>query len=75
MCHRWELPGNYSVFTMVMLIYHYIERIWIILGTPNFCVTYLITNKYYPGQPVNIHIQSIINIIQENNWVVTTKNG
>ena len=34
--HRWELPGNYPVFTVVMVIYHYLERIWIILVTPNF---------------------------------------
>ena len=32
-------------------------------------------NKYYPGEPVNIHIQSLINIIQENNWVITKKKG
>ena len=32
-------------------------------------------NRYYPGEPVNIHIQSLINIIQENNWVITTKKG
>ena len=31
--------------------------------------------KYYPGEPVNIHKQSSINIIQKNNWVVTTKKG
>ena len=42
---------------MVMVIYHYVERIWRILVTPNFCVTYMITNKYYPGEQVNIHIQ------------------
>ena len=24
--HRWELPGNYPVFTVVMVIYHYVER-------------------------------------------------
>ena len=35
----------------------------------------MIINIYYPGEPVNIHIQSLINIIQENNWVVTTKKG
>ena len=23
--HRWELPGNYPVFTVVMVIYHYVE--------------------------------------------------
>ena len=32
--HRWEVPGNYPVFTVVMVIYHYIERIWRILVTP-----------------------------------------
>ena len=31
--------------------------------------------KYYPGEPVNIHLQSLINIIQENNWGITTKKG
>ena len=25
--HRWELPGKYPVFNMVMVIYHYVERI------------------------------------------------
>ena len=25
--NRWELTGNYPVFTMVMVIYHYVERI------------------------------------------------
>ena len=29
--------------------------------------------KYYPGEPVNIHIQSLKNIIQENNWLITAK--
>ena len=33
----------------------------------------MIMNKYYPGELVNIHIQSSINIMQENNWVITTK--
>ena len=32
-------------------------------------------NKYYPGEPINIHIQPLINIMQENNWVITTKKG
>ena len=27
------------------------------------------------GEPVNIHIQSLISIIQENNRVITTKKG
>ena len=34
--HRWELPGNYPVFTVVMVIYHNVERIWRILVTPIF---------------------------------------
>ena len=29
--------------------------------------------KYYPGETVNIHIRSLINIIQDKNWVITTK--
>ena len=73
--HRWELLGNYPVFTVAMVIYHYVERIWRIIVTPVFCITYMTINIYYPGEPVNIHIQSLINIIQENNWVITTKKG
>ena len=34
--HRWELPGSYPVFTMLMVIYHYVDIIWRILVTPNF---------------------------------------
>ena len=34
--HRWELLGNYPVFTVVMVVYHYVERIWRILVTPIF---------------------------------------
>ena len=32
-------------------------------------------NRYYQGEPVNIHIQSSINILQDNNRVITTKKG
>ena len=35
----------------------------------------MIINRYYPGEPVNIHIPSLINIIEENNRVITTKKG
>ena len=35
----------------------------------------MIINIYSPGKPVNIHIQSLINIIQDNNRVITTKKG
>ena len=38
-----------------------------------FHITYKIINKYYPGESVNVHIQSLINIIQENNWASTAK--
>ena len=31
--------------------------------------------KYDPGEPVTIQIQSPINIIQEDNWVITKKKG
>ena len=29
--------------------------------------------KYYPGEPVIIPIQPLINIISEKNWIITTK--
>ena len=58
-----------------MVIYHYVERIWRILVTPIFNITCMIIYIYYPGEPVNINIQSLINIIQENNRVITTKKG
>ena len=48
-----------------MVIYHYVERNLRILDTPNFCIRYTIMKKYYPGEPINIHVQSLINIIQE----------
>ena len=35
----------------------------------------MIIKTYYPGEPVNIHMQSLINIIQDNNWGITTKKG
>ena len=31
--------------------------------------------KYYLGEPVNIHIQSFINVVQEKYWSITTKKG
>ena len=55
--HRWELPGNYPVFTVVMVVYHYVEEIFIILVTPSFYNMYD-HEKYYPGELVNILIQS-----------------
>ena len=64
--HRLELLGNYPVFTMVMVIYHYFERIWRILVAPIFYIIFMIINRYYPGEPVNKRMQSLINIIQLN---------
>ena len=32
-------------------------------------------NKYYPGETDNIHIQSLINIMQENNRELPPKKG
>ena len=34
--HIRELPGNYPVFTMIMVIFHYVDRICRILVTPFF---------------------------------------
>ena len=42
---------------MVMVIYHYVERIWGIIVTTNFFITYKIRKKYYQGEPGNINIQ------------------
>ena len=38
---------------------------------PIFRIIYAIMKKYYPGGPFNIYIQSLINIIQDNNKVIT----
>ena len=43
--------------------------------TPNFCITYTIMNEYYPVEPINIHIKSLINMIPDSNWVIITKKG
>ena len=42
---------------------------------PIFCIIYTIIRKQFTGEPVNINIQSFINIIQEKSWVITTKKG
>ena len=58
-----------------MVICHYIERIGELLLPYIFLITYAIIKKYYSVEPISIHTRSLINIIQENNWVVTTKKG
>ena len=71
--YRWELPGNYPVFTMEIVISNYVDRIWRVVVAPNVCITYTIMSKYYPRETIYIHIQSLINIMKDNNWVITTK--
>ena len=73
--HIWELPGNYPLFTVVMVIYHYIERNWRVLVTPNFCIKYRTINKYFPGEPVNLNTHLLINMIQDSKRYITTKKG
>ena len=45
------------------------------LLTPIFCVTYMTITKDYLVKPVHKHVQSIQNIILENNWEITTQKG
>ena len=40
--HRWESLGNYPVFNVVIVIYHYVERIGELSLPPIFCITYTI---------------------------------
>ena len=47
-----------------MAIYHYVERICRILVTPIFLYNKYDHENIYPGEPANIHIQSLINIIE-----------
>ena len=35
----------------------------------------MIIKNYYTSVPINIDIQLLLDVIQENNWVITTKNG
>ena len=58
---------------MVMVIYNYVERICRIIVTPIVSYNIYYHEKYYPSEPTNIYIQSLNNIIQENNRVITTK--
>ena len=58
-----------------MVIYHYIERIGELLVLPILMYNIYDYKKYYPGKPVNIYIQLLINSIQGNNRVIATKKG
>ena len=58
-----------------MVIYHYVDRIGEFSLPTIFLYNIYDHENYNPGEPVNIHIQSLIYIIQEKNWVNTTKKG
>ena len=73
--HRWGLPGNYPVFTAVMAICHHVEIIVELSLPPIFLYEIYDHEKYYPGEPVSIHIYLLINIIQKNNCVIATEKG
>ena len=55
--HSSEFPGNYPVFTMVMVIYFTLIELDNSFYPQFFHIIYTIIKKYYPGEPVNIHIQ------------------
>ena len=57
-----------------MVIYHYVERIWRILIAPNFLYN-IYDHEKKSGEPVNTYKQSLINMIQDNNWLIITKKG
>ena len=42
---------------MVMVIKHWVERIWRIIVIPAILYNIYDHEKYYPGEPVNINIQ------------------
>ena len=60
---------------MAMVIYHFFEIIWRILITTNFLYNIYDHEKYYTGEQVNKHIQSLINIVQGKNGVTIAKKG
>ena len=58
-----------------MLNYRYVEKIGEFLLPLIFLYNIYDNEKYYPGVPVNVHKQPLINIIREKNWAITTKKG
>ena len=56
-----------------MVIYYCVEIIWTILVAPNFLYNIYDQEKINPDEPVNIHMQSLINIIEYNNRLIETK--
>ena len=60
--HRWKLPGNYPVFFVLMLIYHYVERVGEFFLLLIFLYNIYDNEIYYPGETVNIHVERVITI-------------
>ena len=60
---------------MLMVIYGYVESIGELLSPPIFPYKICDNEKYYPGEPVNIHIKSLIDMIQDNSCGIMTKKG
>ena len=58
-----------------MAMYHYVEIIGEFLLFPILSYNIYDNEKCYPGEPVNIYIQSVITVIQENDREITTKIG
>ena len=58
-----------------MVIYHYVEIIGEFLLPSIFSCNIYNHENIYPGEPVYIHIQLLIMIIQENNRLIATKKG
>ena len=56
-----------------MAIFYYRERTRRIIFTIDFLYNIYDHEKYYPYEPVNVNIKSLINIIQDNNRLITTK--
>ena len=60
---------------MVMVIYHYVDRIWIILGTPNFPYNIYDHEKILSRWTSQYTYTIINNIIQENNGEIADSLG
>ena len=58
---------------MVMVIYNYVQIIGELLLPLIFLYTIYDNRKNYMGKPVNIHIQSLINVIQDKNRAIIKK--
>ena len=56
---------------MLILIYHYIDRIGEFSLPTMVWYNVYYHQKYYPGEPVDIYIQELINITQDKNLVIT----